>query len=177
MALEVRPVRPGEMDEAGRVTAAAYRELAPEGHASWERYLQRLADVRGRARTTTVLVAVEDGRVLASATLELTGRVPGGYDRPPLDPDEAHLRMLGVHPSARRRGIGRQMVEACMRLARRSGKSRLTLDTTGEMVAARAMYEAMGFLRGPDQVYPDGFRLLWYERSLHDVVPSPRDRP
>jgi hypothetical protein len=34
------------------------------------------------------------------------------------------------------------------------------------MDAARRLYEAMGFRRGPDQVFDDGFRLLTYELAL-----------
>ena len=39
MAIEVRPVTPDEYDEAGRVTADAYREFADSD--DWERYLER----------------------------------------------------------------------------------------------------------------------------------------
>ena len=52
-----------EFDEAGRVTAEAYREFIRPGDDDWERYLRRIADVEERADRTTVLVAVEDGRV------------------------------------------------------------------------------------------------------------------
>jgi hypothetical protein len=34
------------------------------------------------------------------------------------------------------------------------------------MVAAQAMYEALGFERLPDRVFPDGFVLLTYERPI-----------
>ena len=147
MALEVRPARPEEYDEAGRVTADAYREFA-EGE-SWDRYLLQLADVEGRARVGTVLVAVEDGRILGTLTLELDRRV-GGED-PPLRPDEAHLRMLGVAPDARGRGVARAMLHTAFDVAR---------------LAAKAMYEAMGFERLPDRVFPDGFVLLSYEKAI-----------
>lgn len=161
--MEIRPVRPGEHEEAGRVTAEAYREFGVE---RWGDYGDRLADVARRARRTTVLVAVEDGRILGTATLELDRRIEGGHPRDPLAPDEAHMRMLGVALGARGRGIGPALVEACIERARAAGKSRLTLDTTEGMTAARRMYEGMGFRRGPDKVWPDGFRLLSYEREL-----------
>jgi hypothetical protein len=34
------------------------------------------------------------------------------------------------------------------------------------MAAAQALYESMGFRRGQDQVYDDGFRLRTYELEL-----------
>ncbi|HEX2030215.1 MAG TPA: GNAT family N-acetyltransferase, partial [Actinomycetota bacterium] len=124
------------------------------------------ADVRTRARHATVLAAVEDGEVLGTVTVELDGRIPGGHPRDPLEPDEAHVRMLGVRPDARRRGTGRRLMEAAIEAARRAGKRRLTLNTTDGMAAARKMYEGMGFRRGPDKVWDDGFRLLSYELDL-----------
>ena len=162
MGIEVRPVRSDEQEEAGRVTALAYREFADTDR--WERYLETIADVPGRADVALVLVALEDGRILGSATLELGERIED--DDPPLEPDEAHIRMLGVDPSARRRGVGRLLVEACIDEARRADKTILTLNTTERMESAMKMYESMGFRRGPDRVYDDGFRLLSYELPL-----------
>lgn len=163
MTMEIRPVRPEEFEEAGRVTRVAYREFGAE---DWGEYADRLADVAARARRTLVLVAEEGERILGTATLELDARMEGGHPRDPLRPEEAHVRMLGVHPEVRRRGVGRALMDACVEEARRRGKRVLTLNTTEEMAVARAMYEAMGFRRLPDQVWPDGFRLLAYELAL-----------
>ena len=103
MAIEIRPVRSGEFEEAGRVTALAYREFVRPRRSGWEAYLERIDDVAGRADRSLVLVAVDDGAVLGSATLELGERIDD--DDPPLEPDEAHIRMLGVDPGARGRGV------------------------------------------------------------------------
>lgn len=162
--MEVREARPEEYAEAGRVTALAYREFVERGETSWEEYLGRIEDVATRARTATVLVAVDGDRILGSATLEIGGRVDD--DDPPLAPDEAHLRMLGVDPGARRRGVARALIEDCIARAERAGRTRLTLNTTRRMAAAQVMYEAMGFERLPDRVFPDGFVLLTYEKGL-----------
>ncbi|TMK45091.1 MAG: GNAT family N-acetyltransferase [Actinobacteria bacterium] len=164
MAIEVRRALPAEYEEAGRVTALAYREFVRPEDGDWNDYLDRIADVRDRAGRTVVLVAVEDGRILGSATLELEGRTEEG--EPPVPPDEAHLRMLGVHPDARRRGIARMLMDASVEEARRAGKHRLTLNTTRRMRAAQSMYEALGFERLDDRVFPDGFVLLGYEKRL-----------
>ena len=162
--MEVREARPEEYDEAGRVTALAYREFARPGDRDWEAYLERIADVASRARVAPVLVAVEDGRILGSATLELDGRIED--DDPPIEPDEAHVRMLGVHPDHRGRGVARALMEACVERARAAGRTRLTLATTRRMTAAQRMYERMGFERRADRVFPDGFVLLRYEKAI-----------
>jgi ribosomal protein S18 acetylase RimI-like enzyme len=162
--VEVREVRPEEHEEAGAVTALAYREFVRPGESDWEEYLGLIADVTARAGVATVLVAVEDGRVLGSATLELDGRIED--DEPPLAPDEAHVRMLGVHPDTRGRGVARALMAACFERARAAGRNRVTLATTHRMTVAQGMYERMGFRRGEDRVFPDGFVLLRYEREV-----------
>jgi ribosomal protein S18 acetylase RimI-like enzyme len=165
--IEVRPVRREEIAEAGRVTRDAYVEHAPRD-GSWDGYLERLADVGSRAATATVLVAVVDGVVAGTATLELHERIPGS-DQPPLADDEAHLRMVAVDPAKRRLGIGRRLVDTCVAIARRAGKRRLTLDTTEQMQAARAMYESMGFrFSGTTDRVPT-VCMLMYELNLAET--------
>jgi ribosomal protein S18 acetylase RimI-like enzyme len=166
MRIEIRDVRPAEHEEAGRVTADAYREFVPGGgDANWEPYLRVIADVGGRARTTSVLVALEGDRIVGSATIELEARIEPDAD-PPLEPDEAHIRMLGVAPGARGRGIGPALMAACEARARAAGKEWVRLHTTPKMTIAQRMYEALGYTRGEDWVLPDGFVLLSYSKRL-----------
>jgi ribosomal protein S18 acetylase RimI-like enzyme len=165
--MEIREATPEEYADAGRVTADAYREFVRPGDDDWERYLLRIADVHARAEQTTIMVAVEDGRVLGSLTLELDGRVRDGEEEHrPLDPGEAHIRMLGVDPAARVRGVARALMEGSEARARAAGKTFVTLHTTTRMQAAQTMYERLGYRRLEDRVYPDGFVLLSYTKSL-----------
>ena len=165
--MEVREAIPEEYAEAGRVTAEAYREFIRPGEEDWERYLLRIADVEARASDTTIMVAIDDGHVLGSLTLELEGRVRDGeQEQRPLDPGEAHIRMLGVDPAARARGVARALMAVSEARARAAGKTFLTLHTTLRMEAARTMYERLGYQRSEDRVFPDGFVLLSYRKEL-----------
>jgi ribosomal protein S18 acetylase RimI-like enzyme len=165
VGIEIRQVKPEEYEEAGRVTASAWLEVLPSDPGpEWDGYLASIADIRGRADRTLVLGAFEDGRALGTVTLEVDARVNEYSD--PLSPDAANIRMLGVAPEARRRGIGRALMDAAMAEARARGKRVLTLNTGERQLAAIAMYEAMGFTREPDRVFPDGFRLMSYRLQL-----------
>jgi ribosomal protein S18 acetylase RimI-like enzyme len=166
--MEVREAVPEEYAEAGRVTAEAYREFIRPGEEDWERYLLRIADVASRAGLTTIMVAIDEGRILGSLTLELEGRVRDDEDEEhrPLDPGEAHIRMLGVDPAARARGVARALMAASETKARAAGKTYLTLHTTSRMEAAQAMYDRLGYRRSEDRVFPDGFVLLSYRKEL-----------
>jgi ribosomal protein S18 acetylase RimI-like enzyme len=166
--MEVREATPDEYAAAGRVTAEAYREFVRPGDEDWERYLSRIADVAARADRTTILVAIEDGRVVGSLTLELDGRVrdEGEDEYRPLGPGEAHIRMLGVDPAARARGVARALMRESEAQARAAGKTLMTLNTTHRMKAAQAMYERLGYERAEETVFPDGFVLLGYRKRL-----------
>jgi ribosomal protein S18 acetylase RimI-like enzyme len=165
--MEVRLVRPEEYEEAGRSTAAAYEEFATPGDPDWDGYLREIADIGGRAGRLPVLVAVEDGRILGSATLELDDAILGDDDAE-LPPDTVSLRMLGVDPTARGRGAGRALVEASIAEARARGKRHVVLRTTPPMTIAQRLYESMGFVPDPerDLVFDSGFRLLAYRLAL-----------
>ena len=57
----------------------------------------------------------------------------------------AKLRMLIVDPEARGLGIGKRLVEECIRMARQVGYKKLTLWTHSQLLAARSIYKAAGF--------------------------------
>ncbi|MEV0677536.1 helix-turn-helix domain-containing GNAT family N-acetyltransferase [Actinosynnema sp. NPDC050436] len=61
------------------------------------------------------------------------------------DADTARLRLLLVEPGARGLGIGKRLVEECVRFAARAGYRRMTLATVSEVEVARGIYRRAGF--------------------------------
>jgi ribosomal protein S18 acetylase RimI-like enzyme len=171
--IDIHPIRESEFAAAGAATARAYREFERPEWPGYSAYVTRIADIAERAHIATVLVALVDGVVAGSATLELTERIrPSSTE--PLAPDEAHLRMLGVSPEFRGRGIARRLVSACIEVARAAGKQRLTLDTAQVMTAAQRLYTSMGFTPTPERPMPDGSVLLGYALGIATELPATR---
>ena len=77
---------------------------------------------------------------------------------------ECYLAEIYVVPQRRGSGLGRALMEAAIALARREGADRMDLGTSEDDVAARALYESMGFTNCEGR--PDGPLTYYYERAL-----------
>jgi ribosomal protein S18 acetylase RimI-like enzyme len=112
------------------------------------------------------------GRLMAEEglTVLLAGQGPDGLAvlrfRPSLWTEglECYLAELYVVPSGRGHGLGRALMEAAMELARARGADMMYLGTGEDDVAARALYESLGFTNREGK--PDGPVNYFYEREL-----------
>ena len=66
-----------------------------------------------------------------------------------LDGTTGELKRMYVDPSVRGRGIGRALVDALEREARRLGMTNVVLETGTRLAPAIKLYEAMGYARIP----------------------------
>lgn len=155
--MEIRHIEPSEFDELGALTVDVY---IADGHLTFgagDPYVPELRDVARRAREADVLVAVEDGVVLGGVTY-------ASSHSPWADlagPGEADVRMLVVRHSARGRGIGEALVQACIDRARGHRLQRLVLSNSPTQTAGRHIYLKLGFVAvpsrdwRPDPAYPE----------------------
>ena len=142
MTFAVREARPDEYEALGEICVLAY-----DGLETYTDYLAEVRDVARRAAVVPVLVAVEpDGTLLGSVTY-VPG--PGSEYAESEAADEAGMRMLAVAPWARNRGVGRALVEAVIARARAEGRAGIAIYTRPFMLAARHLYEGLGFRRDP----------------------------
>jgi len=157
----IRPARDEELDIVASLLVDAYAEyaaaMAPD---AWSMFAQDIANVRGRQGDGELLVAEQDGRLVGSVELYRNWRGA--------QPGAAGLRLLTVPPPARGGGIGRALMEHCVRTARSDGKQRVVLTVTQEMGIVRDLCERLGFVRAPelDHEPAPGVRLHGYALAL-----------
>ncbi|MFI5377468.1 MAG: GNAT family N-acetyltransferase [Candidatus Rokuibacteriota bacterium] len=145
-------IRDGRLDDrpaVEAVTLAAYAQyaavLAPP---LWAAYRQNIVATLAAAAPATLIVAEAAGRVVGSVLLQPAGSVmtePGRGKETRLA--EPELRLLAVGPAGRGRGVGRRLMDECIRRSRAAGAPALTLHTTDMMRVAMGLYERMGFAR------------------------------
>ena len=145
--LLIRDAYPEELDQVSQLLKDSYLQYAHSIPSSrWEYYLEDMTDVRSRLEVADLIVAEIDARLAGTVTLYLEGTSsheswPQGW---------AVIRLLAVHPSYRNKGIGRALMDECIRRCREKGITTIGLHTTELMNVARRMYEKMGFVRVPE---------------------------
>jgi ribosomal protein S18 acetylase RimI-like enzyme len=80
------------------------------------------------------------------------------------DAPECYLAELYVVPQSRGRGLGRSLMEAAIEAARARGADHMDLGTSEDDVAARSLYESLGFINREGG--RDGPITYFYERDL-----------
>ena len=151
--MRVRLATPDDAPVIGRLLHdfnTEYEEDTPGADALAERFKELLAG------DETVALVVGDG--------------PDGFAvlrfRPSLyvDAQECYLAELYVIPAKRGQGIGRALMDGVFEAARERGATHIDLNTSDDDVAARALYERLGFTNREGK--PDGPTMYYYEREL-----------
>ena len=79
------------------------------------------------------------------AVAELDGRIVGSIVINGLSEEIAQIRWFLVHPDARGRGLGRQLIDGALAFCREHKFKKVTLWTISELKAAAHLYRQAGF--------------------------------
>jgi GNAT superfamily N-acetyltransferase len=156
----IRDAHPEEYAEVGALTVAAYEGLVTDG------YREVLRDVPLRAAESAVMVGELGGAI--AGTVTLVPPTAAERWRNSDQPDVGTIRMMGVAPKFRGRGVGSALVAACIDRSRDVGWRELALVTTADMRSALPIYLAAGFVRDQaiDKIVNDDMLLLGYRMRL-----------
>lgn len=149
--MAVREATPADAELLGRLMhdfQTEFEDVTPGAAAFAERFRDLLT-----RDDTAALLAGEDGLAVLRFRPSLYSRAL-----------ECYLAELYVAPARRGHGLGRELMEAAIELARNRGADYMDLATSEDDVAARALYESSGFRNreGGDE----GPVMYCYERDL-----------
>ncbi|MFC2068168.1 GNAT family N-acetyltransferase [Chloroflexota bacterium] len=137
-----------ELDKVSRLLLTAfqqYENFIPS--AAWQSYLENILDVRSRLAEAELIVAKLNTQLVGTVTLYLNI----SYSSVVVWPKNwAGIRLLAVDPRYRGQGVGRALMDECVRRCCDQGITTIGLHTTKIMDVARGMYEQMGFTRIPE---------------------------
>jgi len=144
--LLIREAGAGDLEAVESLVKGAYleyRELVP-GEA-WEKWMESVSQAIN-AGAGLLLVAEVEGAIqgvvqfFPDASRSGQGRWPVG---------SGTIRLLAVRPEARGQGLGARLTRECLRRARELKLPTIFLYTGRFMLAARHIYEKLGFKRAP----------------------------
>ena len=164
--IQIRDARRDELRDIARLILEAYREyesLMPLG--AWDHYARDITDVEGRFPVSELIVAESHEQLVGSVTLFRDLSLLGQDTWPA---SWAGVRLLAVHPIGRGHGIGRALMQECLRRCRESGIATLGLHTVNFMEVAQKLYENMGFVRVPEYDFEPaaGITIMAYRIEL-----------
>jgi GNAT superfamily N-acetyltransferase len=148
--LEIRSARPSDREAIREVTLAAYQQYAAVMPSHWPEYRQNILATLADVEAERQIVAEQKGAIVGAVLIYLAGTTFSDRDGVSTRLEWPEVRLLAVAPEARGQGVGTALMQACIRRARESGASALTLHTSDMMQVAMRMYEHMGFERAPD---------------------------
>jgi ribosomal protein S18 acetylase RimI-like enzyme len=144
--VRTRRARPGDLENVGEVTVAAYAEVAG-GNTSG--YVRHLRDAATRDREAELWVVTPDDTDEILGTVTITP--PGSPWREVSRDGEGEFRMLAVSPQARGAGVGAALVDLVVERFRADGATAIVMSTLAAMRSAQRIYGRAGFVRDPDR--------------------------
>jgi GNAT superfamily N-acetyltransferase len=150
----VRNARPGEFAEIGKLMVRVYSGL--EGFPKQDdqpAYYDMLSNIGELTNNpgTELLVAVSPAGTIAGGVVYFSDmEYYGAGGIAAHEQNAGGFRLLAVDPSARGQGIGKLLVNECLRKAKAAKLCQVIIHSTSAMQTAWRMYESMGFKRSDD---------------------------
>ncbi len=163
--MRIELATPADAAAVAAVRAAAAGKLTEDyGHGHWSSEASERSVLRD-LKTSTVLVARDRGRIIATLTLQ--GKKPWAIDPAYFTPctKAIYLINMAVLPRRQRRGVGRVLMDEAARVAAELGADAIRLDAYAAEAGAGEFYRRCGYQARSGKTYR-GVPLLYFESLI-----------
>lgn len=145
--ISIGSIRVEEYDQVSQLLVESYSQYQEsyENIQDWLDYAESLRDSVHNPFVDKILVARDGGEILGS--LQLYTDSETAYNRPDLAIFSPIIRMLGVSPSARGKGVAQALLRESISYASEKGAAHIYLHSSDKMADAIRLYEWLGFKR------------------------------
>lgn len=136
-----------EKDATRKVLVESYEQYKDsyENEKVWNTYIGEIRSSLDNPNLDRILVAKSNDNILG--TLQIFSSSKEAYGLPELEIHTPIVRLLAVHPSARGKGVAKELLRVSIAYAKQKGANSLYLHTTDKMSDAIRLYEWLGFQR------------------------------
>ena len=166
----VRNAKPAEFNEIGKLMTHVYSELEgfPKAYEqpAYYKMLANIGDLTNKPETELLVAVSSDNKIAGAVVYFSDMKFYGSGGIATKEQNAAGFRLLAVAPLTRGQGIGKLLVNECIRKAKDKKLYQVIIHTTMAMQTAWRMYENIGFKRSEDLDFMQGklpvygFRLL-----------------
>jgi ribosomal protein S18 acetylase RimI-like enzyme len=156
---------PGEKKSLQQLGILSYNQfskiLSPAGWNTMDRFLNNDDMWDQLVNGSKIFICENKEKIIGMAYL-----VPSGNHTHIYPADWSYIRMVGVNPEYRGKGIAKRLTQMCVDYARQSNEKIVGLHTSEKMDDARHIYESIGFtiFKEIDPIY--GMKYWLYKLDL-----------
>jgi ribosomal protein S18 acetylase RimI-like enzyme len=159
---EGSPIEKSSLQQLGILSYNQFSKiLAPAHWATMDRFLNSDKMWDQLVNTSKIFICEEGDKLIGMAYL-----VPSGNPTHIYPADWSYVRMVGVDPDYRGKGIAKRLTQMCVDYAKQSNEKIVGLHTSEKMDDARHIYEAIGFklFKEIEPIY--GMRYFLYRMDI-----------
>ncbi len=150
----IRDANPDEFQEIGELMVNVYSQLEgfpkPDEQPNYYKLLANIGSLTENP-VTHLLVAVSlEGKISGGVVYIGDMQYYGSGGTATQEKNAAGFRLLAVDPDTRGNGVGKLLINECIRRAQADNQFQLIIHSTKAMQIAWGMYEKMGFTRSED---------------------------
>jgi putative acetyltransferase len=136
--ITIRPIQPDDNAAMANIIRRALEEFGANhpGTVYFDETTDHLFELFAATPASAYFVAEKEGVILGGAGIFPTDGLPGGT---------CELVKMYLSPNARGMGLGRHMIDQCLKVARENGYISVYLETMPELKKAISVYEKFGF--------------------------------